>query len=450
MLDRNKVRTSIALWIPVIWLMLSPSRPLSEWGEEMTEVASSLNRIAEGNPLERNVYIALLVLGLMVLVTRREKVVALLRVNIPIVLFFFYCALSLIWSDYPDVAFKRYIKALGDVVMIAVVVTDPGRTVALKRLLARAAFLLVPISVLLIKYYPNWGRAYNNGSGAFSAVGVTTDKNMLGVICLVCGLGSVWQILQALPGRLRLKNGPLMAHLVILVLVLWLFRQASSATSMACFVMCSTLMVMSAIPLIGRRRGLILIAMVAFISVSFSVLFLHVGTGMVESMGRDSTLSGRTDLWKQLAGMNPNAIVGSGFESFWLGPRLDHLWTIFQWKPNEAHNGYLEVFLNLGAIGVFLLGLVIVIGCRNTMRILRRDPEAGRIRLAFFLMGIIYSFTEAGFRMLSPIWMAFLLAVTVVPVTLSQKRTISHKANNGSTDDPVTLPRKETVLLNQY
>lgn len=427
--------------------MLSSSRPISEWGEEMTEAAGSLDRVVEGNLLERNIYTALLVLGVMVLVVRREKVLALLQANLPIVIFFLYCAVSITWSDQIDVAFKRYIKALGDLVMIAVVITDPGRTVALKRLLARVAFLVVPISVLLIKYYPNWGRVYNTENGRFSAVGVTSDKNMLGVICLVCGIGSVWRILQALPSRLRLRNSPLMAHVLTLLMILWLFRQADSATSLACFGMGATLMVMSAIPSIGRRRTLILLAIVVFVSVSFSALFLHVGTGMVESIGRDSTLTGRTELWKELAGMNPNDFVGSGFESFWLGPRLSHLWSIFHWKPNEAHNGYIEVFLNLGAIGLILLGVIIVTGCRNTMRTLRRDPEAGRIRLAFFLIGIVYSFTEAGFRMLSPIWLSFLLAVTAIPVL---SRNASPRPVTDKMNDSLTLSEPETVLLNRH
>lgn len=185
---------------------------------------------------------------------------------------------------------------------------------------------------------------------------------------------------------------------------------------------------------------------VTFVTVSFSALFLHVGSGMVESMGRDSTLTGRTELWEQLVKMIPNPMVGSGFESFWLGPRLDRLWSYFHWKPNEAHNGYLEVFLNLGGIGVALLGVLIVSGYRNAVKMSRLDPAGGKIRLAFFLMGIVYSFTEAGFRMLSPIWIAFLLSVTAVPVALRQYKDPSKKMIACNTADEL-VPFPETVLL---
>ena len=76
--------------------------------------------------------------------------------NAPILLFFSYCAVSILWSDYPDVALRRWIKALGDLVMVMIILTDPEPLAALKRFLARTGFLLVPVSVLLIKYYPDF------------------------------------------------------------------------------------------------------------------------------------------------------------------------------------------------------------------------------------------------------------------------------------------------------
>ena len=81
----------------------------------------------------------------------------------------------------------------------------------------------------------------------------------------------------------------------------------------------------------------------------------------------------------------------------------------------EAHNGYLEVFLNLGWIGVTLLAAIMVTGYRNILVEYRKDPDLGRLRLAYFVVGVVYNFTEAGFRMLNPIWSMFLLATMAVP-----------------------------------
>jgi len=44
--------------------------------------------------------------------------------NAPLVVFFLYCAASVFWSDFPIVAFKRWTKVLGNVVMVLVVLTE--------------------------------------------------------------------------------------------------------------------------------------------------------------------------------------------------------------------------------------------------------------------------------------------------------------------------------------
>lgn len=48
---------------------------------------------------------------------------------------------------------------------------------------------------------------------------------------------------------------------------------------------------------------------------------------------------------------------------------------------------------------------------------IRHDPSVGRIKLAFFVVALVYSLTEAGFRMMTPVWFAFLLATIAVPYT---------------------------------
>jgi len=66
-----------------------------------------------------------------------------------------------------------------------------------------------------------------------------------------------------------------------------------------------------------------------------------------------------------------------------------------------------------------------VTGYRNVVREFRRDPGVGRFRLAFFVVGVVYSFTEAGFRMLLPIWITFLLTTLAVPGGWTQSKTKS-------------------------
>ena len=86
-----------------------------------------------------------------------------------------------------------------------------------------------------------------------------------------------------------------------------------------------------------------------------------------EALGRGSSLSGRTVLWARLLEVHINPIFGTGFESFWLGERLEQLEGIFFFVPNEAHNGYLEIYLNLGLMGLFIIiGLFIATYLENS------------------------------------------------------------------------------------
>lgn len=441
-LDRDRtVRTSKALWIAIVWMSFIGSRTPSQWLGIAPQ--GSIDQFREGDPFERWFYGLLMAFAIAVLLSRRRRVGDALRSNWPIVVFISFCALSILWSDHPGVTFKRWTKEVGEVAIVLIILTDAHPKAAIKRVLSRVGLLLIATSVLLIRYFTAWGRAYGvGGNQAFT--GVTTDKNMLGMVCLIYGIGAVWRVLHLIRDRRSASsNWPLIAQSALLVMVIWLLAKANSMTSISWFAMATALMVVTLVPVLGRKRFVIHITVIALLAVAGSTLFLHVGTGALEEMGRDATLTGRTALWAELAHMNPNVLVGSGFESFWLGDRLQLLWSSPDraWKPNEAHNGYLEVFLNLGAIGVFLLVIIIATGYRNALRMYRQDPEIGRLQLAYFLVAIGYSFTEAGFRMMTPVWICFMIAVSVWPKPLSSSNTLpsTQAASETSTTEQMTV-----------
>lgn len=415
-LDRDRsIRTSKALWVPVVWLLIAGSRSVSTW---LNIAPPKLpEQYVEGSPFDRAVYTILLVVSLFILYRRHKEVVRFLRVNWPLVLFVSYCAVSIVWSDFPAVALKRWIKSLGDYAMVLIVLTEPDPFGALKRVLARVGFVLLPLSVLLIKYYPDLGRAYPaHWEGKTYYVGVATDKNMLGMACLVFGLGSWWRFLQEFRReRGERKRGTLLAHGVVVAMTIWLFWMANSMTSLVCFVLASVLIMITSYPWVERRRMLVHVIVSCILSFCFCVLFLDLGSFLLTALGRNPTLTGRTDLWANLIGLTTNPVLGTGFESFWLGPRLDKLWSIYWWQPNESHNGYLEVYLNLGWIGVALFAGAVLAGYRNVVGMLKTNPDAGRLRLAFLVVGLAYNMTESAVRTMDLMWLAFLIALISMP-----------------------------------
>jgi exopolysaccharide production protein ExoQ len=423
--DRDrKSRHSWALWLAVIWLLISGSRPVSSW---LYTGSSALTpeQLLDGSPVDAVIRLALILAGIGVLASRGKSIARLLHQNGPMLMFLVYCALSTVWSDYPAVALKRWIRLLGDFTMVLLVLTDRDQSDAMKRVLSWVGFILIPVSILFDKYYPEFSRYYDPWNGRMFVSGVAADKNMLGMTCLVYGVVMVWRLVSAYKepkGRERTRR--LIALGAMVAMVLYLFNDADSMTSESCFVMASVLIVATTLSKAARKPLIVHLMVATIVGSAFGLLFLHIGGGVAfQKLGRNATLTGRTEIWSGLLQFSGNPLFGTGFDSFWMGKRMERIWTAGGqlYGINEAHNGYLETYLNLGWIGVALLATFIVTGYRNILAALRLEPVIGRIRLGLFVAVVVYSFTEAGFRTNSSVWIAFLFAIAATPIRLTLK-----------------------------
>ncbi|KAA6457875.1 O-antigen ligase family protein [Acidobacteria bacterium AB60] len=407
--------TSKALWIPLLWILIISSRPVSMWLHVNREITLE-DRYTEGSPLDATYYAVLLIAGLLVLNRRWARVKPFLQANLPVLLFFLYCGLSVMWADSPAIAIKRWVKAIGDLVMILVMLTDPHPSLAIRRMFERVGFVLLPLSILFIFFIPSMGSSYDPIDHVTMFFGVTTFKNLLGVMSMFCGLGALWSFLgawqrRADPNRTRL----LLVHATAIAMAAGLIVKADSMTSLSCFGLAGMVMFFASSRWFERRPGHVFLLVAGATGVALFALFMDTGGSMLQSIGRNSTLTGRTQIWAAVLAQHINPVLGTGFESFWMGNRLESVWSLSQKGIEEAHNGYLELYLNLGWVGLAVLGMLIVSGYRNALVLFRRNPDAGRLRIAFLTAGLIYSCTEAGFRMMSPVWIGFLLAVLAVP-----------------------------------
>jgi exopolysaccharide production protein ExoQ len=447
-LDRDrKARTSPAVWIPAAWMFIGASRMISQWLGAAPS-ANTPDVYLDGSPMDAAILTALLVGALVVLLVRGPRTAAFLRANKWILLFFLYCSVSIVWSDFPLVAFKRWTKSLGNLAMVFVVLTDANPTAALKQLFARTGFLLIPISMLLIKYYPDLGRGYNHYTWTTFYQGVATDKNGLGVICLIWGLVSVWRLVEAYRSkRSSSRTRSLIAHGVLLLVNLWVLQMADSSTSLSCLVMGTALLLITSRN--GTRRPATIHRLVGTIAV-FSLIFYvfdDAWASIVHLLGRETNLTGRTDIWNDVLQLHVNPILGTGFESFWLGARAEFFWKKYQFHPNQAHNGYLETYLNLGWIGVGLLLLLIIVGYRNVINAyLQRLPSA-TLQLSLLLVAVVYNMTEATFKVMHPMYIAFLFAIIRPPrLSLSTNDSPTIPDSQALTQDLMT----DTASVGQY
>jgi exopolysaccharide production protein ExoQ len=413
LMDRKKTEgVSCAIWIPFIWMFLAGSRYVSQWLNLGTPDIN-MDAILDGSPFDRSIFTTLVIAGIMILWQRRINWKEVFTQNAWILLFLMFGAISICWSDYPFVSFKRWIKAIGSVVMVLVILTEESPYTAIGVILRRLAFLLLPLSILFIKYYPDLGRAYFMGMPLYT--GVSLQKNGLGQICLLTGIYFSWDLLfnrnERIEPRLQLHYS---VYLLILPMIVWLFFMANSATSLACMVLAAFFFVIGRLHVVARAPHRILYLGIACI-VLFGALELSfdVKKTLISMLDRRPDLTDRVPMWEGLLDMAKNPLVGYGWESFWLGERGQK--TIERWGLSNAHNGYLEMYLNLGLIGLFFLLCLIFFGIRKVSHYLNIDYQSAILRLCFIMTAVVYNWTEATFVGVNNMWMLLLLGIISIP-----------------------------------
>ena len=86
-----------------------------------------------------------------------------------------------------------------------------------------------------------------------------------------------------------------------------------------------------------------------------------------------------------------------------------------KWTPNQAHNGYLETYINMGLVGLSLLLCLIAVTYRKAHKAFLRDFWMGRYRFAFLFAIVIYNWTEASLYGLHPIFFMFFFVAVDYP-----------------------------------
>lgn len=416
---KRKSNVSSALWIPLIWMMILGSRMPSLWLTPKIGYASP-EAYLEGNPFNRNIFIILITAGIFVLYRRKIDLSQILQKNSFLFVFLLYCLISILWSDFPVVSFKRWIKTLGIPIMVLVILSDPDPVEAVKTMIRRCAYVLIPLSVIFIKYLPHLGRSCHRYTDEAMYIGVATSKNSLGHLCLICGIFFFWNLLTMLRNKkVLVDKRQVFNHFFLLLIILWLLEKANSATSLVCFIIgiCVLLVFESGfikknIKYIGRIIFFILLCFLPFILLGYDFLL----SSTIDLIGHADTFWGRVQTWPQYIDlMDASPLIGTGYDSFWLGDRLKELWGQYRWHPTEAHNGYLGIYLELGIIGVILLIGVIFSALRNICKTFTTNFDFGVFQISFLIIILFYNITESAFKGLHLVWFIFFLIAMEYP-----------------------------------
>jgi exopolysaccharide production protein ExoQ len=436
-------KVSNAIWVPLIWLTILASRPIPNWLHP-TRVLNT--DVESGNAIDRMVLTALIVAAIAILAKRKLRWEKWIRDNRWLIVFYVYCGISSTWADFPEVALKRWIRAIGAVIMILVILTERDPVASVATAIRRCGYVLLPLSLLFIKYYRDLGVAYNEWTGELLTFGATTDKNALGRVCMIFGLFAFWEFLAAS----RAKRGGLgtlnkVVRSLMFVIAVWLLLMSRSATSLVCFLIgCMTLLVLGLGPIRRNTKylGTFVIAGIAMV-VLFSAFF-DLETLFLSSLGKNPTLTNRTFIWHDLLARVENPLVGVGYDSFWIGERLEYFVRVH--KVTSAHNGYLDVYLELGLLGLLLFGLFLYSIFVNAKRSLITGSHYGKVVVTVLFVFLAYNVTEAGWRATHLSFFVLLLVGIQAPVRRKVKVATNARAGETSNGNAEAASEGKTQL----
>ena len=299
--------------------------------------------------------LAVYAVTLLILASHWRTVLVLLSATWPVLLPVLVAACSVLWSVDPQLSLYRTIALAGTTafgIFLALRFSAEGQLRLLALVLGVVAFASTLLSLLL----PEYGVMTGPHSGAWS--GVFFHKNSFGRIMALTTL--VFFLL--LMGAREMRPIALSGIALSIALVLASLSQASLIVAIACLTGAG---VLSAVQRFPRRKRLAVLFVGAMVAAFAAVWAVQREESILGSLGRDPTFTGRTELWTVLlekARVHP--WLGYGYGAFWRGATgmSGEVQQALQgWYPIHAHNGFLDLVLELGIVGllIFLVPLSI-------------------------------------------------------------------------------------------
>ncbi|MCW5313877.1 O-antigen ligase family protein [Nostoc sp. KVJ3] len=170
------------------------------------------------------------------------------------------------------------------------------------------------------------------------------------------------------------------------------------------------------------KLQVIMITSALMILIVSSVLLINNADTVVGTSGKDLTFNGRSDLWELvMSKIWERPWLGYGFSGFWTSNAASNLRATYDWASN-AHNGFLELLLELGFLGflTFVAGFVrfFVMALTRIIYVAKKPEDYWPMQMLIII--VIVNFSEA--RLLTPSWNWLMYVTTSLSLTLSSQQ----------------------------
>ncbi len=387
--------------------------------------------IAPSNPLDSVrqtlIYVGHFLTLILIAILWRKVLAIVIKEKLLWILIATVCA-SVIWSDMPAVTLERILPLLR-VTIFGIYFAARFTIKEQLHLLAWAFGLAALLSLIVCVLVPSYG-VVGEGlivgqeelvhSGAWR--GIYNHKTFLGSIM---SLGSLIILFCGLD-KLQYRH-PWVIFSAFLVSIFVLLR---STTIAALVVFIISVFLILFFQMERKRFDLFIILFLGFVLVGSLIVSVIVSNAdaIFGSFGRDATISGRTLIWPLLIDkIQERPWLGYGYNTFWKGGwegEVADIWRalIAGFEPPHAHNGFLEICLDIGLLGLGIFLIWFVFSCLRSLAWLHKNQTIEGIAPIILLIHILLlSLTESYFMRGNIYWLIY------VTMTLSIYRKTQYK-----------------------
>jgi O-antigen ligase len=305
-----------------------------------------------------------------------------------LVAFILFALLSVLWSAYPALTFRRDASLLAPILvgLVAAYRYEPQDVV---RIIGRFCLGLAAVSLVFVVAFPEIGimhDAYNHElDGAWR--GFTPHKSVFGTVLVVGFQIYAWRALFESKRR--------WLHVAIAIAMMatcFLARSSTGFIAMSFSLLLLTILAIRRSEL--RIRFLPELAFWGLLLIALLILPFML-TSLVHLLGKDISLTGRIPLWQSLMPfISDRPWFGYGYGTFWVAgsPQMVLVQRLNPWNPPDAHNAYIGVALELGIPGAMLATGVLL---SVIVRAYRTSRSTGLGWPAFlFAFAFVYAITN--------------------------------------------------------
>jgi exopolysaccharide production protein ExoQ len=343
---------------------------------------------------------------IILLAARWKRVLATISSNKMLWILIIIISFSVFWSVNPSQTLRFSIYAIGTTCFGLYLATRYTLREQMDLVGWTYGFLLV-LSLLLAVAVPKYGIMTGVHEGALR--GVFTHKNQFGAFM---SFGSVVFFLNALR-----KQQYSWVYWILLVLCSAAMVMSQSTTALGTF---AFMLMLCIIYRIFRWRYEVMVSAVLAVTIVgvATVIFVagYVGADIFSSVGKDTTLSGRTFIWKYVWDqIQLRPWLGYGLSAFWNGYEgpSGYVQLAMRIPVIYAHNGFLDIWLSIGLLGlsVFMVGFLLT--TVQSLELLRKTntPE-GFWPLLFLTYVLLSNLTEGTITNMSNFFWAIYVAVS--------------------------------------